>query len=261
MGFWLKKTVSFWLMPLPLCLAVLTIGALLLWTTRRARLGRWLVAVAAALLLTLSNRIVSTWLVRPIEAAYPPVPELIAGQPLPSDLAACRYVVVLGGGHGDVAAFSAVNQLSSAARGRLAEGLRLWRALPGAKLVVSGRGAPNQPSHAAVLATAAISLGADPTRIVRLDTPRDTEEEATALSGLIGRTPFALVTSATHLRRATALMRRAGLHPLPCPSDYTSREEDFRWADCLWDVESLGRSTWAVYERLGYAWSWLRGRV
>eukprot|EP01031_Cornospumella_fuschlensis_P020152 gene20152-24702_t len=47
MSFWLKKFVSFWLMPLPFCLTLLVVGLLVLWLTRRAKLGRALLLLAA----------------------------------------------------------------------------------------------------------------------------------------------------------------------------------------------------------------------
>jgi uncharacterized SAM-binding protein YcdF (DUF218 family) len=141
--------------------------------------------------------------------------------------------------------------------------VRILRALPEAKLVVTGPAARGQPSHADVQAEAAISLGVAPERIVRIELPRDTEEEAEELSRMLGREePFALVTSAWHLRRAMALMRNRGLLPVPCPCDYTSRpQENLSWRDFMWDTESLGRSTWAVYERLGFMWAMSRGKI
>lgn len=260
--FWLKKFVSFWLMPLPLCLTLLAVGVILLWVSRRSKMGRSLVTLATALLLFFSNKAVSTALIRPLETTYAPIPELVVGESIPPNLAECRYVVVLGGGHGDTTGFAATSKLSTSARARLVEGVRLARLIPDAKFVTTGGGEAGYSSHAAVLSQAAISLGLDPARSIRLETPRDTEEEAQELRKLIGDQPFALVTSAWHMRRATALMRRAGLHPLPCPADYTVRPSDtFRAIDLSWDTESVGRSTWAIYERIGYAWSWLRDKV
>jgi len=259
--FFLKKVISFWLMPLPLCLALLVAGLWLTRSPRRARLGRSLLWIAVALLLVFSNKAVSTWLLRPLESVYPPVPEFVAGEPLPGDLAACRYVVVLGGGHGDASGFSAVNKLSVSSRARLMEALRVLRALPEAKLIVSGPGAPGYPSHAAVQAQAAVSLGTDRARIALIETARDTEDESSEIRRLVGDAPFALVTSAWHMPRAMALMHSAGLHPVPCPADYWTRPADkWQWTDDTWDIDSLGRSTWALKERLGYAWIWLRGK-
>jgi uncharacterized SAM-binding protein YcdF (DUF218 family) len=260
--FLLKKFLSGWLMPLPFCLMLLVIGLWLTSTSKRKNPGRFFLTSGVILLLLFSNRFVSTWLIRPLESTYPPIPELVTGASLPMELIGCRTVVVLGGGHGDTPSLAAIDKLSSSSRARLTEGVRLLRVLPEAKLVVTGGGAPNQPSHAAVQAEAAISLGVAPNRIVRLETPRDTEEEAEALSRALGQESFALVTSASHLRRATALMRNRGLHPVPCPCDYTSRPEAIlTWADFMWDTESLGRSTWAVYERLGFTWSQMRGKI
>src|SRR5205807_616049 len=116
-------------------------------------------------------------------------------------------------------------------------------------------------SHATVLARAARSLGLEENRIVLIEQVRDTEDESLAVRGRIGDAPFGLITSAWHMPRAMALFHAAGLHPLACPADFTAhRDGDWHWADLLWDVESLERSTWAIRERLGYAWIWLRGK-
>lgn len=261
--FELKKFVAFWLMPLPFCLTLLIVGLWLSSLSRRARLGRGLIAAGLLLLLLFTNRAVSTWMIRPLETIYVPVPEITADAPLPADLAACRAVVVLGGGHGDTPGLAAVNKLSPSAQARLLEAVRLLRAMPDeVALIVCGRGAPRMPTHAQVLADAAVSLGVAPERIVRLDTPRDTEEEAAALRERFGAAPFALVTSAWHLRRAVTLMRGAGLQPIPCPADYAVRPQPtIRWTDFLWDSESLSRSTLAIRERLGLLWAQLRGKT
>ena len=260
--FVLKKILAGWLMPLPLCLTFLVIGLWLIWTSKQINLGRFLLTCGLILLLLFSNRFVSTWLIRPLERAFPPHPEFVAGEPLPAELRNCRFVVVLGGGHVDAPHRPAINRLSDASRGRLVEGLRILHVLPDAKLVLTGVGQNGGPSHAAIMAAAAISLGVDASRIVRLETPRDTEEETAELSQLLGAEPFALVTSAWHLRRATALMRHRGLNPVPAPCDYTSRSVGKRsWKDFLWDTESIGRSNWAVYERLGFLWAKGRGKI
>jgi uncharacterized SAM-binding protein YcdF (DUF218 family) len=260
--FWAKKFVSFWLLPLPFCLTLLVAGLVLAAFTQRKRLGRTLVTIASLLLLLFSNKVVSTRLVRPLEARYAPAPEFSPATKLPAELAACRYVVVLGGGHSDAAGLSATQQLSPSALARIVEGVRLMRALPEARLVLSGPGVDNNPSHASVLARAAESLGVDRQRMSLIETARDTEDEAGAVHTLAGDQPVALVTSAWHMPRAAALFRKAGVNTLPCPADFTARmNRDFRWIDLTWDTASLERSTWAVRERIGYLWVWLRGKV
>ena len=259
MFFWLKKLLGYWLMPLPFCLTLLVAGLLLIHTKRWSRLGRALTIGGVAMLLFFSNKLFSQWLLHPLEARYAAIPELRAGA-LPPALAACRYVVVLGSGNGNTPGLSATNELSTSALGRITEAIRLLRVLPEARLVVSGPAEVGHPAHAVVLARAAESLGVDPARVSYIDQAKDTEEESLAVKKIVGDTPFALVTTAWHMPRSMALFRHAGLTPLPCPTDYIARVGEFKLDDLLWDVDSLGRSTWAVHERIGYLWIWLRGR-
>ncbi len=260
--FALKKFVSFWLMPLPFCLTLLVAGAGLACRKKSARLGRGLLGTGIVLLLFFSNKVASTWLVAPLEQRYASIPDLSAPATVPAELAACRWVVVLGGGHGDLPGFAPNNKLSGTALARIVEGVRLVQALPDARLIVSGPGVGTHPTHASVLAQTALLLGVPAARIVRIETARDTEEEAQAAQLIAHGQPVALVTSAWHLPRAAALFRKAGVQTLPCPTDFTARSgAEFRWSELTWDTDSLERSTWAVRERVGYFWGWLRDKV
>jgi uncharacterized SAM-binding protein YcdF (DUF218 family) len=249
-------------MPFPLCLALLAAAVWLHRSARGARLGRRLLLAALLLLLLFGNRAVSLRLAGALEGRYPAVPELPERGALPPGLPACRYVVVLGGGHADVPAVAALDKLSTASRGRIAEGVRILRVLPDARLIVSGPGEPGEPTHASVLAAAAVSLGVDPGRILMIDQARDTEDESHAVKAIVGDEPVALVTSAWHMPRAESLFVRAGVRALPCPADFISLTEGgFNWSDLGWDVESLERSTWAVHENAGIAWNWIRRKL
>jgi uncharacterized SAM-binding protein YcdF (DUF218 family) len=264
MLFWLKKAVSYWLMPLPFCVALMIAGLLLLRSTRRPKAGRRLLIAGVLLLFVLSNKQVGQALLRPLESQYAAQPEFPAGSPLPGSLAACRAIVVLGGGHADQAGLSAIQQLSASALSRLTEAVRLARLLPDATLIVSGPGmGKTGRTHASVLAAAAVSLGIDPKRIVQIDTARDTDDEVQAVKQRLGTaTPFALVTSAWHMPRAMGLMHRAGLSPVPCPADFLSRvSAETRASDWLFDLSGLEQSTWAIYERLGTTWAKLQGKI
>jgi uncharacterized SAM-binding protein YcdF (DUF218 family) len=258
--FWLKKVVSFWLMPLPMCLALLACGVLLSRSARRARLGRSLVLASAALLLLYSNRLVSTCLVRPLEAAYPAIPEIAPGGPPPAALEGCTVVAVLGGGNSNMPGKAATSQLSTSALARIVEAVRILRALPGARLIVSGPGSPGRPTHAAVLAAAAESLGVDASRITMVDTALDTEDESRAFAKLVGSERTALVTSAWHMPRAARLFRNAHVDFVACPADFVGRDAvRLGWSDLYWDSEALERSNQAVHEWLGILWLRLRG--
>lgn len=261
MLFALKKFVAFWLMPLSFCVVLMLVGWWLSNTGRRAKLGRFLMLGGLLLLLLASNHTVARALIRPLETTYPPIPEFVAGQPIPARLAACRYVVVLGGGNGYTPGASALVELSGSALARVAEGIRILRVLPEAKLIVSGPAEENRESHGAKLARAATSLGVEPGRIIIIDQARDTEDEARLVHERVGDAPIALVTSAWHMSRAAALFRKIGANPLPCPTDYITHADDpFHFTHFLWDAGSLGGSSWAFYERIGRLWTRLRGK-
>jgi uncharacterized SAM-binding protein YcdF (DUF218 family) len=261
MLFLLKKFLGYCVMPVPFCLGVLIVGTLLLWNPRRYRLGRALIGFAVVFFLLISNGLVSRWLVWPIETRYPPIPDFAADATLPPNLAACRYVVVLGGGNGNTPGESALDELSPSARARITEAVRLLRLLPEARLIVSGPADETRVTHATFLERSAISLGVDAARITRIEHARDTEDESLAVKRRVADAPVALVTSAWHMPRAVALFRAAGVDVVPCPTDFTAHSDgQFYWRNTLWDVESIERSTVAIRERIGYLWVWLRGK-
>lgn len=260
MFFWLKKLIGFWITPLPVSALLVLAGLVLLWRGRHARLGRWLIVAGTMWLALWSNKFVSQRAIRSLETQYTAIPELMAGQ-LPPQVGQVRYVVVLGGGNGFTPGVAALNLLSTSARARLSEAVRLMHALPDAKLLVSGPKGRKHASHATVLERAAISLGVPRERIQRIEHARDTEDEAQAVKDVAGDAPVALVTSAWHMPRSAALFRTAGVNFVACPTDYLSHDDgEWHWRDLLCDVDSLERSSLATREWIGRAWITLRGK-
>ncbi len=262
MLFWLKKFIGFWLMPLPASLMLAGAGFWLIRRGRRPRLGRALIVMAATAVLLFSNSLVSKALMRSLQERHPPVAEFAPGQLTPAAVARVRYVVVLGGGNGHSPGVSPNNLLSSSAISRLAEGVRIAHAVPEARLIVTGGGPEGRHTHAEVLARAAIQLGIDPSRIIRVEDGRDTEDEANRVARIASGAPVAVATSAWHLPRAMALFRNAGVDALACPCDYRAHTDDpLTFDDFLWDAESLARSSFALRERIGLLWITLRGKT
>ena len=262
MLFWLKKFVSFWLMPFSFCVVAMAAGLWLMARGRWRRTGRVLAFGGLGLLLVLSNKFASRALIHPLETRYAPIPELVAGQPLPRELAECKFVYVLGGGNGYSPGFPAVSLLSGPALGRITEAVRLLRVLPDAKLIVSGPGDGVRETHASVLARAARSFGIAPERIIQVDQARDTEDESRAVKKIAGEARVAIVTSAWHMPRAMALCQSAGVAALAAPADFLSHADDpLSFDDFLWDPHTLEVSTLGLRERIGYLWIWLRGKA
>ncbi len=258
--FWLKKLLGTLLMPLPLGFGLLTLGILLIALRRRWRgwfalLLGWFVLAAA------SNNGISRALTASLQNTCPAAFVPGATSPASAPAQPIAFVAVLGGGHGDNPALPAGQQLSVSARARLIEGIRIALLHPSATLIVSGpKNEPDDdyPSHARILADAAVELGFPRDRIVEISTARDTAEETAALAQLAGRKPVALVTSAWHLPRAMKLAAAAGLLALPCPADFLGGREAAipprAWRS--WSAEALGDSTRAWREYLGQFWAW-----
>ncbi len=155
------------------------------------------------------------------------------------------YIHVLGSGYGLDERIPATSQLAAVAKGRLMEGLRLHRALPNSVLVCSAGSVMGKETQASVTRKAAILLGADSTRIIRLDKPNTTSEEAEALKEQIGiRVKLVLVTDAMHMPRAMDAFKKRGFAPMASPTNYrvleASNELPFLWGPSLDNLQLMG---------------------
>ena len=260
--FVVKKIVALFFYPVGLCLGILTLGLFCLWATRRQRLGKVLVTLGTVLLLLLSTPLISSWLLVPLEQRYPALlhPETVAWEP--KDSTSPKWIVVLGGGHRSDPSLPANSQINPVALGRVVEGVRLYKTIPGSKLLLSGGGVFDPVPEAEVMARIAELLGVKPQDISLESDSRDTTDQAKIIAEMIGREKFILVTSAFHMPRSMALFRKRGLQPIPAPSDFPGREPQgfdpgrfFPGAEGLWQLEA------AVHEYLGLAWAWLRGAI
>lgn len=270
--FLFKKFLGGLLMPLPLALALLFAALILLWFTRRQRVGKALATAALLLLFFASSRWMAWWVSRPLTFRYPPW-RVAARQPAAPprlapnagvQIALPARIVVLGGGAVPNRNLPLVARLSPASLDRLIEGIRVYRALSSGnaneRLVLSGGSIWGTP-EAALMARLAHDLGI-PRAGMRLDTrSRDTEDEARDLQPLLGAQPFLLVTSAVHLPRAMALFEKRGLHPIPVPADGAAAHGPGGWHDLIPAADDLVDTTAAWHEMLGRWWGDLRGET
>ncbi|MDS4068140.1 MAG: ElyC/SanA/YdcF family protein [Candidatus Competibacter sp.] len=231
-------------MPFPIFLGLVMLGALLLALGRR-RAGLRIVLGGVFFLVLASWWPVAEGLLAPLENRYPPVTDLAA-------LDGVTAVVVLGGGWRPKPGWPISSQLNESSAIRLFEGLRLLRALPEARLIVSGgsRRADRAPV-AQGYAQAARELGVPAARILTLDTPLDTAQEAYAVKAALGTEPrFVLVTSAAHMPRAVRHFQRVGLDPIPAPTEHltgrSKRNSLLSWLPSSGDLDKTGRA-WHEY--------------
>jgi uncharacterized SAM-binding protein YcdF (DUF218 family) len=166
------------------------------------------------------------------------------------------------------------SQLTGESTQRMAEGIRLYRTIPGAKLVLSG-GVPEGKVRAAaeIMADFARAMGVPDADIVIEGKSATTFENLAEVKKLVGTEPFILVTSSGHLRRATAVARKMGMAPRPAPAAMWAARyypPGMSWGEwgarILEDLSypttaRLGYLQMAFHEYLGYFWYWMLGRI
>ena len=136
------------------------------------------------------------------------------------------HLLVLGGGHTNNDRLPANNQLTLAALGRLAEGIRLQRQVSGSLLIASGGSKSGKTTQAELLARTALLLGMEPIVVRKQMQPLNTQMEASEYRRVYGDTArLVIVTSALHMPRAMYLFRQAGLNPLAAPTNHLVKDD------------------------------------
>jgi Uncharacterized conserved protein len=251
--FLFKKLLSNAMMPLSLCVLLLLIGLVLLWFTHRQKTGKVLVTAGSVLLLAVSYGLGFAPALKALEHEYPPVTAVVGD---------AKWVAVLGGGTFSDTAIPLHARLSEASLGRLVEGIRLYRQLPGAKLLVSGGQVYGSGSDAESMREMAVSLGVNPADIRVDEESPDTETQALIIRQMVGDDKVLLVTSASHMPRAVGLFRLAGVNVAPAPTHYVVQDNaGFSPADLFPDSDSVLVAQRVAYEYLGIVWAKLRGII
>lgn len=197
--------------------------------------------------------------------------------PYPSMLhpdASVRTIVVLSGWGNDLPFVAVTSKLNADTISRMVEGIRLYRELPKARLIVSGGSVPPGSTPVAnLMADLARAMGVPGQDIVVEGLSTTTYENLLEVHKMVGSEPFILVTSSGELRRATAVAHRLEMKPLPAPAAiwaapyYPPRMPWLEWGRRV--IEDLGDPSAdrllylqrAYHEYLGYVWYWMRGRV
>jgi uncharacterized SAM-binding protein YcdF (DUF218 family) len=247
--FLLKKIVAPFLFPVPLILGLLVAGLLLLWFSHRQKAGRVLVSLGTLMLCLFSLESIAHVFVATLEDQYPPVLSADSVDP------EVRWIVVLDSGHVSDPRLPLPSQLDGLTLASVVEGIRLYRQLPAAMLVLSGGTVFNRTPSAEVMSSVAQLLGVNPDDVAVDTASRDTQETASNMRALVKQDPFFLVTSAAHMPRATVMFRQLGMHPLPAPAAYFAKRSG------VWSPDSIQPSAYnlvsvqrSFYEYIGLTW-------
>jgi uncharacterized SAM-binding protein YcdF (DUF218 family) len=253
MFFILKKIVTLLLMPMSLCLGVLGVGILLLWVRRRIGTAKIMLTLGVLVLAALSFSAVANQIIKPLELWYPPLIDT-------GSLKDVKWVVVLGGGHISNAELPPNAQIFNSSLSRIVEGIRIHRAMPGSKLILSGGAVFDPVPEAVTMAAVARMLGVSPDDMVLESQSKDTGQQAQFVQGIIQNDRCILVTSAVHMPRAMLVFEQKGLRPIPAPTEFgdwmrkeNSPNQFFPRAVEIRKVEA------AFHEYLGLLWASVTG--
>lgn len=239
----IKSLSEVFLQPLVSATLLVAIAVVLRWRGRR-RAARVFAGIAIAIAFLGALSPVADALLRPLELRYPP---LAAGPAVRS----AAFVVVLGSAYSPHLGAPITAAISGEGLARIVEGVRLAR-IYHLRLVVSGGAVRGYPASALGYAELARDLGVDPQDLIVSAVGVDTRTEAAAISRLAGSRPFILVTSASHMPRAVALLRRAGAVPLPAPTGQrASDSSSLSWRQWLPGAIALHETEIALHEYFG----------
>ncbi len=248
----ISKLLSSLIYPLSFCLFLLLFALLLRLLGARAK-ANWLTVLATVWLYFCATEFGADTLAAPLEAAYP----AIANQDLP----AADAIVVLGGGITGESRYGLGGDFNGAAD-RLWRAADLYRAGKAPIIVLSGGtslqgGMPEAPMMAQKLR----GLGLIEAAWIEEPESRTTRENGQFTRALLegsGVNHILLVTSASHMRRASEVFTAQGFVVTAAATDHQLPLLVGPVPGWLPTYDRLARSTRAIHEWVGY---WVYARL
>ncbi|WP_417328625.1 ElyC/SanA/YdcF family protein [Halarcobacter sp.] len=242
MLFTLKKLISAFLMPLSIGLTLFIIGLFYLLIQKQNR-ANFFIIIAFLWTALIAYSPFSNAMIQPLENKYPSYLKVDKS---------INYVLVLGSGHINNENLSDVSQLSKTALMRLSEGIRIYKELDDAKLILSGYKDDQKLSNAQMMKNVALKFGVNEENIILHEKAKDTKEESSYTKETLEKEPFILVTSAAHMPRAMKIFEANWLNPIAAPTDYLSKNEGSYLS--VPKASNLKKTESAMHEYLGIIW-------
>lgn len=251
--FILKKVVTAFIMPLPIGLFLLLLALIFLFrkSIKRAKIFLILGLLWFALL---SNQTISNIIISPLENSHKALIET------PEDV---EYILVLGNGHKTNEKFAITSELNTTSINRLVEGIRHYKNLKNKdknlKLIVSGYAFDDPNTHAQMQKKMAIILGVLEEDIITLDTPKDTIEEAVEVKKIVEHKRLILVTSASHMKRASIIFKKEGLNIIESPTNHKYFISTYPTS--YFSATNIKKVELAFHEYLGIIYAYLNREI
>jgi len=234
--------------PSGVALTLYVLGLLAGAAARTRALSWWLLASSGMVTVIFSSGLVAASLMSPLEYEEPVLED-------PARYADARHIVVLTAWGSDDNNLPLTARLNASSVYRVMLALELHQSRPDCDIIVSG-----EPVAARLIREVMVTFGVPAEKVRLEDTSHSTAESARNLRAFVGDRSFFLVTSAGHMPRSLAVLRRQGLEAIPAPTDHQLPKDWWR-ADAMPRPASLVVSDLAIHEMVGLLWYRLLGRA
>ncbi len=241
--FILKKIISYFVEPFGFIFLLFFMGLLAIYRGRASK-AKFYLSFSFSFLLLFAYPPFSNILVQNLEDVYPKFDEKDAN---------ISYIHVLGSGNTDDQKQPVSSIPNESSMKRVVEGVLIHKNYPNAKLIFTGYAGETNLANAQANAALAHALGVDKQDIIINPAPKDTKEEVLFAKTIVGKKPFIVVSSASHLLRSMKLFKDQGLRPIPAPTDFKKRAIDTYLMKP--DIETFHNSQIAVHEYIGLLWA------
>lgn len=242
------QIIKFLLIPSNLVIIMVVIGVLLFFVKKLRKLSRYLLLGAVVIYLIFATGPVSFWLLGKLEYKYPYLKDT-------TDVKDVEYIVVLAAYADEDQNLPLSSRVNGSAAFRLMEALKIHREIPESKIIISG-----SERVAGVMKEVLVSVGMDEALILIENAAFNTFGSAQNVKKIVGDKKIILVTSAGHMPRSMMVFRKAGMEPVPAPTDYLTFK-NYMAISYLPSPLHLQNSDLAVHEYIGIVWYLIRGFI
>ncbi len=253
----LIKILTWLASPMGIFVSLSLFGLIILLSAKKAKLGRFVIAIASIQLVAFASPAVADRLMRGLEdyaralAKKSQQPERIL------TAEKHRAIVLLGGATSPANPPERPNADLNDAADRIWHAARLFKQGVAPTIIVTGGKSPgleNRPeieTEAQSMRQLLLDFGVPDSAIMVEDQSRNTRENASKTKTYVGEGRIALVTSASHMPRAYAVFERANVKADAFPTDFrVAPQVAPLWARILPNGSSLERSEAALKEYL-----------
>ena len=263
----IKRSIEAIFSPVGILVFLASAGVLLSFGRRRRPIALRLLIGSALLFLIFLFSPLAQYLMLGLERQYPPLLN-------PPESPKVDQIVMLAGYAEENPGFPITSNLSDQTTCVLSEGLRLYRLIPGAKMITSGgiarRG--DQPV-AAIMADFLQQMGVPAKDLIVEGRSQNTHENFVEIKKIVGAQPFILVALGCDLKRAAAVAKKLRMQPIPAPAGLWAAQHhragmglsekiaDFFASFAHPSLTNFSKLQWAYHEYVGLFWYRLLGRV